>query len=505
MKTELTMDDITYRPSCELKKNDFLPIGVILLYCLAYASIRLLISPSMELDEAEQFLKGFALSLGYSNQPPLYSWIVKIVSMGFGLNIITLVAVKYCLIFFFYIAFYHTVRSVWNVKESLLITGSLLVFPSFAYEFNRDLSHTVLATLMASLTCLIYFRLLKKRKTLFYLLIGGTVGLGVLSKYNFVFFAAALVLASVSFREGRRVLFDRRSILAIAICCLVLLPHLLWLKENNFLPFSYAMSESGAGAVRSCISIETLSLLASSYSGVLIFILVFGIFFRRHVFLEVKEADPEMRAFRWIALYGMAIPLIVILNLRTAHFSERWLAPVLFTLPPALFSITGLAVNNKRSKVFGLFCIFIAFGVIAARVLIGFMPDTVGKVERIHIPFREISLQLAAALRQEGIHDFRQVAVISDSEHIAANLMVWMPGTKFVPFQSVHPPQGSDLRKNMVIVWNASKRGRDIPKEFADRFPAAVPLRPIEAPFIRAKKFPPYILGAAIIPHRQAL
>ena len=57
----------------ELKKGDLAPVLLIFLYCAAYAALRLLVSPSMELDEAEQFLNGASFHLGYAHQAPLYT------------------------------------------------------------------------------------------------------------------------------------------------------------------------------------------------------------------------------------------------------------------------------------------------------------------------------------------------------------------------------------------------------------------------------------------------
>jgi len=63
-----------------LRRYDVVAIGIFLLYCLAFAVSRLMISSTMELDEAEQFLLASSFRWGYPAQPPLYSWIVHIIS-----------------------------------------------------------------------------------------------------------------------------------------------------------------------------------------------------------------------------------------------------------------------------------------------------------------------------------------------------------------------------------------------------------------------------------------
>lgn len=492
------------------RRSKFLVIGVIVGYCCVYGAVRLLISPTMELDEAEQFLNGAVFTWGYSTQPPLYSWLIRGAALFLGVRLETLALVKYGILCLFYLSFYAVARSLWNAKEAFLITGSLLLFPLYAYEFNRDLSHTVLAALMASLTLLVYVKLLRRPQTLYYVLGGLCIGLGILAKYNFAFFLLVLLLASGSFPQGRRILYDRRLLLTVALCGAVLAPHLLWLVHEGFSPVRYALDQSRAGDLLTYPFATAAATVLLSYTGIGIFTAVFAGFFARSALRPSTPALPEAALFRRLALYGLAIPCIAALGLRTGHFAERWLAPVLFIVPLALFSLVRVEVNSRRSRLFGAICASIAVLVLAARAFVGFAPELSGKVERLHIPFKEVSLQLARAAQREGLDTLQGVALISDNEHIAANLMAWLPGMKFVPLHRPQPTISAipaiaaiDLRHGGIVVWSVAKRGSGLPAEFAERFPDAVPLGPIEAPFLRAKTFPPYLLGAALVPRRS--
>jgi 4-amino-4-deoxy-L-arabinose transferase-like glycosyltransferase len=162
------------------------------------------------------------------------------------LNIFALVFTKYSILFLFYSVFYLTARSFWEARKSLAVTCSLLFFPLYAYEFNRDLSHSILVTLMASITCLVYLRLLTRRTALGYFLIGLCAAFGVLSKYNFVLLLFALAAAGVSTKEGRRLLFDRRILISVFVFLVVLLPHVIWLIQEDFPPFKHAMRKAQA-------------------------------------------------------------------------------------------------------------------------------------------------------------------------------------------------------------------------------------------------------------------
>ena len=220
--------------------------GIIFLYCCLMAVLRLSVSSTMELDEAEQFLNGSFFSFGYAHQPPFYSWLIYGMSMLFGMTMKTVIVTKYTVMFFFYFTFYLIARSFWNMRDSLFISATLLLFPTYAYEFNRDLSHSILVTAMASLTCYLFIRLLRRERTIDYLLFGTSIGLGLLSKYNFAFFLSALTLAAASLSEGRRALSDKRIVLSLAACFIVISPHIVWLIQNNFLPFRHALTKAEA-------------------------------------------------------------------------------------------------------------------------------------------------------------------------------------------------------------------------------------------------------------------
>lgn len=485
------------------RQDKLLVSGIIFLYCLAYASTRLLISSSMGLDEAEQFLNGSVFQWGYHNQAPLYSWIVRAVSIPFGVNLVTLIIIKYSLLFLFYFVVYHTARSFQDEKTSLLITASLVLFPLYSYEFNRDLSHSILVVLMACSACFLYIKLLIKRKTIHYVLIGLSIGLGILSKYNYVFFLSALILASISSREGRQVIFDRRIFLAMLISLLVVLPHFTWLVKENFPSLHFALHKARIGEMKSGSFPKVLTIIGGSYLEVLLFLLVFILFFSWDKKMRSNETTPFLKTFRWLAFYGMIIPLIAMLILQTGSFKGRWLAPVLFTLPLAMFSTVGVDMKGMRFKVFSALCGLIVVAVLIARLFVGLMPDLTGKVERIHIPFKTLSLQLTQMLKERGMNDFRDLTIISDDPHLVANVMAWIPGMKFVSLQNAlenRDVQRNVLSKRGIIVWNISKLGENLSERCLKVFPSVSSINVLKAPYIHSKKFPPYMLGVAIIP-----
>jgi hypothetical protein len=497
----------TENSSASERHRDFLAIGIIGLYCIAYASTRLLISHSMELSEAEQYLDASVFSFGYRQQAPLYSWIVRAAAALFGMNVVTITGVKYSLLFLFYLFLFLLARNLWDSRKSLIVTGSMLIFPTFSYEVHRDLTHTVLVSLIAVIICFLYLRMLREAKRGYYLLAGTLVGMGVLSKYNFIFFLAAFMLAILCSREGRRVLFDRRIFLSVICAFLVLLPHFVWLVQENFMSAHYALTRSRTSGLTLSAPFRIFYIIGITYLEVLIFLLVTVVFFRLSIFKSNKE-DPLSGLFRQLAIFGLIGPLIVILLLRTDNFSSRWLAPFLFALPFAIFSALKPDRGKETFRLFGLLCAFVAVSVLAVRAFIGFSPDTAGKVERIHIPYKALSQQLVERLGEKGIRDVRNLVIIAEvrDDYVAANLMAWMPTKKFVrlrDFASDRSVQDDVMEKGGIFICHIAGNGIKTLEKFIAEFSPGSSIAMLKSPYLHSQKLAPYVLGAVIIPKRE--
>lgn len=460
----------------------------------------------MSLDEAEQFLIATVLKWGYPSQPPLYSWIVHIISSISGLNIYTLVFVKFSILFLFYSVFYITARYFWEPRPSLAVTGSLMLFPLYAYEFNRDLSHSILVTLAAALTFLIYIRMIRARNVLSYIFIGLIVALGILSKYNFFLFLIALIFASLSTKEGRRILFDKRIFISLLVCLSVLLPHILWLVQENFLPFQHAMREARSGSISVNSPIKAAFSLLSAYAGLVIFLAVFFIFFFPFISAKSRSKSDDAKILFFASAFGLIIPICVAILIRSPYFAERWLAPIMFLIPLSCFHMVDLNAHSRRLRALRWLAALILLLVLVARIFAGFMPDITGRVERIHIPFQELSVRLSKMLAAPDETPIRKdIAIVTDDAHIAANLMIWMPGIRFVHLWQVRGNKLNGLSipsQDVIILWNANKLGKDTPGKYLHYYPS-VSATSVQAPYLHAKKLPPFVLGIGFVEPRN--
>ena len=73
-----------------------------------------------------------------------------------------------------------------------------------------------------------------------WVLLGFGIGMALWAKYFVVVQAVPLVLFGLFDRDARKSLATPGPWLAIAVALVVMAPHLVWLVQNDFLPFTYA-------------------------------------------------------------------------------------------------------------------------------------------------------------------------------------------------------------------------------------------------------------------------
>lgn len=140
-----------------------------------------LASPTADLDQAEQLLLAQYFQLGYSEQPPLYTWLVLSVFALTGQSLAVLLAIKALLLTGVLATLLALGKRLGFGSQQLLIVVLSVVFiPQIIWESQRDLTHSVLVTLMAAMTLLQVIRTQQLANLLNFSLLGVVVGLGLI-------------------------------------------------------------------------------------------------------------------------------------------------------------------------------------------------------------------------------------------------------------------------------------------------------------------------------------
>jgi len=209
-------------------------------YLISWTLLAAFLPLSTELDSIEQVVWSQSWQWGYYKHPPLPSALLHVLNSLFGGPSIglTAFAAQGCsvlaLIYVWLLAKQILPRKLAIV--AVLIT-SLIAYHNFrAFAFNHN---TVSLPFTAAALYYFYCALRYSNRLSNWLCLGLACGLAMLSKYS-----AALVMTSFFvFIVWQRLWTDVRIIWGLIVSSvvfmLVLFPHVVWLVDNNWLPFTY--------------------------------------------------------------------------------------------------------------------------------------------------------------------------------------------------------------------------------------------------------------------------
>ena len=179
---------------------------------------------------------------GYVEHPPLPSWLVAgwfDAAGDTGVFLLSQVAVVLTYVFVFLLG-REIMPAKWAAVGTLLLVG-VYYFSIPTPEFDHGIAQL---PLWAAAT-FFYYKALQTRRPAWWLALGLAAGLGMLAKYSTGILLAVVVLHAFSTARTRQVFRSLGPYLAIAICIIVLSPHLAWLVRNHFPTIDYAVRRAG--------------------------------------------------------------------------------------------------------------------------------------------------------------------------------------------------------------------------------------------------------------------
>src|SRR6266487_3690627 len=201
--------------------------------------INLKAAQDVHMDVAEAFAWGQKFQLGYGKHPPLAGWVaglwfrifpvadwatyaLAMATLGCGIVISWLIGLR-----------------VVDRRRAFFVVVTLALYPIFnfkGFKYNPDLLQLVTLPLVV----LAYLNAFEKRDVKSGLWLGLAGALAVMTKYWVLTMIGAVGLAALIHPERLRFLKSPAPWVAIVTLAVLMLPHLIWLKQVDFVPLTYA-------------------------------------------------------------------------------------------------------------------------------------------------------------------------------------------------------------------------------------------------------------------------
>jgi len=459
-------------------------------YLAIHAALRLWASPNIGTDDVEQALFAQYWAWGYNPpQPPLFTWLLLVAYTLFGTGVLAHVAVKYATLGVTYALAYACARRlIASQTLAVLATLSLVLIYDFGWGVHTGVTHSLTLSAAVFGTLLATVRLVERRRTLDYLLLGLAIGLGLLTKYSYGVFVAPLLGACLLVRPIRGAVLDRRMILGLGLAALIFLPHGIWMLTvgPNYRTTLAALGVVGArpswlanvGTGLGSLAQATILFLAPFW---LVALLLFGPMIRR----PAEPARPWLRALAWTLAIALGALALTVLVAEVTYFKDRRMHAVLLTVPLLLF----IWLDHRQPEARRLRWLAGSIGTVVVTAwlaLVGqalFEPYTCRRCW-LHMPLPAF----AETIRQAG---FTRGTIVTADEHLGGNLRLAFPRSRVLtpPYPTLDPaPRGGE---GCVLAWHARMIGDALPPQLgafvAGRFKLAPEGTPVvvELPMMR--------------------
>jgi hypothetical protein len=201
-----------------------------------------LLYANLPLDLIEALTYGREWQLGYDKLPPLPWWLIEVMYRLTGSDAAYYALAQACVIAAF-AAVWATALPLAGARLALiaiLIIDGFHYFQLTAVKFNHD----VVQLPLWGLAGLAFHAALRRGGLRYWVVLGLALGVALWAKYFVAVLVAPMALFMLLDRDARKALAGPGPWIAAAIALAAMAPHLLWLLQNDFLPFAYADSRA---------------------------------------------------------------------------------------------------------------------------------------------------------------------------------------------------------------------------------------------------------------------
>ena len=318
-----------------------------------------LVNQNLPLDTIEALAWGSNLDWGFNKHPPLSAFFVEIFFTIFGSQDW---AYYFLSQIFVIVAFYFVFKLSYELLDSIKLSfiSVLLLETIYFYnfttpEFNVNVSQLPFWALTVYFTWRIFNK--KDPKVLDLILLGVFAAAGFLSKYLFLYLLVSIDLLFfylIFFKKERK--FQFTYLISLEVFLLLLIPHLIWLTNNDFVTITYGLARTGAADFNIINHLVNPFLFFLKQVGILIPFFFLAYVMTKNLKFKINFKDKKLIFLIFINI----VPLILVLctSLFTgSKIRTMWMTP--FYLFIGLFAVYILRKNINLKKLNNFIIVFI--------------------------------------------------------------------------------------------------------------------------------------------------
>ncbi len=327
---------------------------LILAHLIFWTLIPSLTNQNLPLDTIEALAWGSNLDWGFNKHPPMSAFFPEVFYQIFGPQdwVYYLLSQIFVIISFYYV--FKLSNEI--LKNNLLALVSVLLIESiYFYNFTTpEFNVNVCQLPFWSITAFYSWRIFSANNIRFWdcFLVGLFAALGFLSKYLFIYLLISidlLFIYLIFFKKERK--FDFKYLITLEVFLVVLIPHLIWMNNNDFITITYGLARTGLEQSSLIDHIKFPLLFLGKQIGILIpFFLLIWLLVKK-IKLQINIKDKKLLFL--ISINILPIIFIVLTSLITgSKIRTMWMTPSYLFLGTFFVYLFKSQINLKRLKSF---------------------------------------------------------------------------------------------------------------------------------------------------------
>jgi 4-amino-4-deoxy-L-arabinose transferase-like glycosyltransferase len=320
-----------------------------------------LTNQNLPLDVIEALAWGSNLDWGFNKHPPMSAFFPEVFFQIFGSQdwAYYLLSQIFVIISFYYV--FKFSKELFN-NELLGLVSVLLIEAIYFYNFTTpEFNVNVCQLPFWSLTVYFSWKIYTSKEIKFTdcFLVGLFAAFGFLSKYLFLYLLVSIDLLFIYliFIKKRRK-FDFKYLITLEVFLIVLVPHLIWLNNNEFITITYGLARTGLEQSSLIDHIKFPLIFLIKQIGLLIPFLIL-------VWLLVKKIKFKFNLKDKKLLFLLAINILPILLMFVtsvvtgSKIRTMWMTPFYLFFGTLFIYLLKSEINIKKLKKFAFGFLFL--------------------------------------------------------------------------------------------------------------------------------------------------
>ncbi len=372
---------------------------------------------NLPLDTIEHLAWGSNLEWGFNKHPPMVAVVLEIFFKIFGSQdwVYYLLSQIFVIISFYFV--FKLSREIFN-NNLLSLISVLLIESIYFYNFTTpEFNVNVCQLPFWSLTVYYSWKIYSGKEIKFSdcFLVGLFAAFGFLSKYLFLYLLVSidlLFIYLIFFKKERN--FDFKYLITLEVFLVVLVPHLIWLLNNDFVTIFYGLARTGLEQSSFLDHIKFPIIFLLKQIVILIPFLILTWLLLIKVKLNIKFQDKKLLFL--LAINILPIFLMFLTSLVTgSKIRTMWMTPFYLFFGALSTYLFQTQINLKKLKPFMIGFVFLFF---LSPVLYAYV--SISKEDkRTDYPGKEIAIKTQYAWDQQFNSN---ISVVLGDEWNAGNL-----------------------------------------------------------------------------------